>query len=476
MNSTTSENIESHNHRHDPNRFAVIPTPQRLQAGTERTGKGVTIAFIDSGFYPHADLTKPLNRILAYVDVSKPDSQDLQQLDAEPHDWDWHGTQISIAAAGNEHLSDGVYRGLASDARVVLIKASDRGKIPEANIARGIKWAIANKERYNIRIISISLGGDEDVSYEQNEVDQAAEEAIRQGIIVVAAAGNSGCTDRHLTVPPANSPSVITVGGYDDKNRLNSRDLELYCSSFGLTADGIFKPEIIAPAMWVAAPILPGTALYRQAEALSRLANATDYELPNLAKELRHEARLPEALMANSPDSIRAAVETMLRDNKIVATHYQHVDGTSFAAPIVASIIALMLEANPNLSPSLVKQILIATADRISNRPVGRQGYGAVNAKRAIEAARREQHVHQSNHFMPPRVAGGKLIFLYIIMTKHTRFIWPAISTAGTPTKRASSGKQMEFGGRIFLLRRPDAIITDSSSMASAGSTIRATA
>ncbi|MDZ7344083.1 MAG: S8 family serine peptidase [candidate division KSB1 bacterium] len=400
-----------HHHHHAPNRFAVIPTALRLQADTERTGRGVTIAMIDSGFYPHPDLIEPNNRIVALADVTQHEAR--YELNGKPYDWDWHGTQTSVVAAGNGWLSDGAYRSLASEAQVVLVKASDRGRIFEENIARGFEWVIRNKERYNIRVVSISLGGDDDVPHETNIVDQTAEEAVKRGLIVVAAAGNSGCTDRPKPVPPANSPSVITVGGYNDNNLPGNQKLDLYCSSYGPTADGLLKPEIIAPAIWVAAPILPGTSAYPRAEALSQIIAAPDYLLPNLVHELWQQAELSEALAQASPEQIRAAVEAILRESKIVATHYQHVDGTSFAAPIVASVVAQMLEANPSLTPATVKQILIATADRIPGAPLVRQGYGVLNARRAVDHAAREMHALAHDHFQPPRAEMGTLVFFY---------------------------------------------------------------
>jgi len=411
MQANTSNNNNRHEHQHASNRFAVIPTALRLQADTERTGRGVTIAMIDSGFYPHPDLTEPANRIVAAVDVTQRD--DRLELNGKVNAWDWHGTQTSVVAAGNGKLSDGVYRSLAPDAQLVLIKASDRGKITEENIARGFEWAIKNKERYNIRIVSISLGGDEDVPYETNIVDRAAEEAVQRGLVVVVAAGNSGCTDRPNPVPPANSPSAITVGGYSDNNQLDNRNLDLYCSSYGITADGFVKPEIIAPAIWVAAPILPDTFNYQRAEALSQIAAAPDFQLSRLVSELWQAAELPESLQHESAETIRGVVASGLRESKIVATHYQHVDGTSFAAPIVASVVAQMLEANPKLTPTTIKQILIATADRIPGAPLLRQGYGALNARRAVDYASREMHPLEHAHFQPPRVESGKILFFY---------------------------------------------------------------
>src|SRR6185503_9455793 len=337
----------NHNHQHTPNRFGVIPTPVRLNTNPEYTGKGVTLAFLDSGFYPHPDLVTPVNRVVAHKDLTG-DRLGMFSTDSG-ESWQWHGTQTSVAAAGNGQLSNGVYRGLAHESELVLVKVSERGRITEENIARGIQWIIENRERYNIRVLNISLGGDNDVPCSQSVVDQAAEEAISHGIAVVAAAGNSGAEGQH-SIPPANSPSVITVGGYTDHNRLDGSELDLYHSNFGVTADGTVKPEIVAPAMWVAAPILPGTRFYKRAEALSRLAAAVDYELRDLARELEEAAELPERVATSDATGIRAYVEAALQQHKIVAAHYQHVDGTSFAAPIVASIAAQMIEANPTLT------------------------------------------------------------------------------------------------------------------------------
>ena len=397
----------NHDHQHSPNRFGVIPTPIRLNANPEHTGKGVTVAFLDSGFYPHPDLS---DRVIAYHDLAG-ERRSLSSTDSV-ESWQWHGTQTSVAAAGNGHFSNGVYRGLAHECELVLVKVSERGRITEESIAQGIHWVIANRERYNIRVLNISLGGDEDVPCSKSVIDHAAEEAISRGIVVVAAAGNSGAEGRH-SIPPANSPSVITVGGYTDHNQLNGNEFGLYQSNFGVTADGTVKPEIVAPAMWIAAPILPGTKLYERAEALSRLAAAVDYELPNLARKLGKAAELPEQVVNSDATNIRAYVEEALRQEKIVSAHYQHVDGTSFAAPIVTSIVAQMIEANPTLTPGAIKNILISTADRIVTESAIRQGYGVVNARRAIELARTETHALNVVGCKPPRVENGRLVFVF---------------------------------------------------------------
>jgi serine protease AprX len=397
----------NHNHQHSPNRFGVIPTPLRLNANSEYAGKGVTVAFLDSGFYPHPDL---INRVIAYEDLTGERRRLVSNDSVES--WQWHGTQTSVAAAGNGQLSNGVYRGLAHESELVLVKVSKGGRITEDRIAEGIHWVIANRERYNIRVLNISLGGDEDVPCSKSIIDQAAEEAISHGIIVVAAAGNSGAEGRH-SIPPANSPSVITVGGYTDHNQLNGSEPGLYQSNFGVTADGTVKPEIVAPAMWIAAPILPGTKLYERAEALSRLAAAVDYELPGLAHELKRAAELPEPVVNSDAIGIRAYVEETLQQHKIVAAHYQHVDGTSFAAPVVSSMVAQMVQANPTLTPGAVRNILISTADRIMTELVIRQGYGVVNARRAVELAATETHALNVVGCKPPRVENGRVVFVF---------------------------------------------------------------
>lgn len=396
----------AHDHQHSPNRFAVIPTHDKLDADRELAGRGVTIAFLDSGFYPHPDLA---GRIVVFKDLTSESSLD-EAAPIEP--WQWHGTQTSVVACGDGSLSDGIYCGLASAAKMVMVKVSEEGRITEENIARGIEWVIANREHYQIRVLNISLGGDDDVPCSLSVIDQLAEEAVRQGIAVVVAAGNSGADGRH-SIPPANSPSVITVGGYDDRNTVGRSDLDLYHSNFGATADGSIKPEIIAPAMWVAAPILPGTALYANAASVSLLAAAPDYRLPGLSRELGEIEGISSLPADAKPEVIRNAIDRFLRDNKVVAAHYQHVDGTSFAAPIVSSLVAQMIEANAELTPGAIKNILISTADRIVDAPAIRQGYGVVNARRALALAHTEKHSLKTGGCGPPRITDGHLGFTF---------------------------------------------------------------
>ena len=132
-----------------------------------------------------------------------------------------------------------------------------------------------------------------------------------------------------------------------------------------------------------------------------------------------------------------------MQQEKIVAAHYQHVDGTSFAAPIVASVVAQMIQANPSLTPGAVKNILVSTADRIVTQAVLRQGYGVVNARRAVELATTERHALNVVGCKPPRIENGRLMFIFHDDTANSVSVagdFNGWSHAATPLKRNESG------------------------------------
>jgi serine protease AprX len=296
----------------------------------------------------------------------------------------------SVVACGNGWLSNGIYRGLASEARLVLVKVGSARRIRHEDIHRGIEWVIRNRRRYGIRIVNVSCGGDYEASYLEDALSRAAEAATRAGLLVVAAAGNLGDKPGHPVLPPASAPSVLTVGGLDDKNRLPFSGYDIYRSSYGPTVDGLQKPEVIAPGIWVAAPILPGTPTAGQAALLARLASAPDAELPALLRDSRGTDTDLDAAAHLEPPLVRQLVAAKIRDNKVISGAYKHVDGTSFAAPIVSSLAALMLEVNPELTPGQLKRLLVQTARRLPHVAVDRQGWGVVDARRALAAAGHE--------------------------------------------------------------------------------------
>ena len=383
--------------------FIVIPTGLRLNADPRFTGKGVTICFIDSGFYPYPDLVATKNRIKKMVDlgqnenalcfgeVRKDSFGGLAEVSSR-----WHGTMTSVICAGDGYLSKGLYKGIACEAELVLLKVQDpQEKITALNIARALKWVLENHVEFNIRIVNISLGSDENISYKESEVDDLAEQLIKKGIVVVAAVGND---PNSAIKPPANSINVIAVGGIDDQNVVEGNANRLYHSSFGKTIDDLMKPELTAHAMWIAAPILPETNAQREAETLYHLLETTHGELVEELKNFSSVVDLDRSVYElQDAESIRSKILQRIRQCKYISPHYMHVDGTSFAAPIVTAVVAQLLEINPELTPLEIRTLIFSTAKRIDNLPSEPQGYGLIQPRKAILKALKRQVNVKSN-------------------------------------------------------------------------------
>ena len=346
--------------------FGALPTPLRMRADPRYTGKGVTVAILDSGFYPHPDLTEPVNRIRAWVNVG---GEAPESLFFGPDDrptwpgWDagapsqWHGLMTSTTLAGNGRLSHGLYSAMAAEADLVLIQVREPdGAISNDAIRRGLAWVAAEGPELGVRVVSLSVAGDPVEPLAGNPVDEAVANLVAQGMVVLAAAGNSG---QRSLVPPATAPAAITVGGIDDNNTLTPEDIALWHSNYGQSSEGAIKPELVAPSIWVVAPVLPCSEVAAEAEALFGRRAAGDGE-----------------------------VEERIDELKLVTPHYQHVDGTSFATPLVAAAVACLLQANPRLEPEQVRDVLQATAETIAGVPIERQGHGVIDVSQAIALAR----------------------------------------------------------------------------------------
>jgi serine protease AprX len=372
----------------------VLSTPLRLDADDRFTGKGVTIAFLDSGFYPHVDLTSPENRIAGYRSLLD-EEDNLSSLFA-PDVASWHGMMTSVVAAGNGSLSNGFYRGIAPDSNVVLVKLARTGRISEADIQAGLEWILENREKYGIRIVNISAGGDYERSYLTDPLSQTVEQCVKEGITVVCAIGNAGHMPDHPVYPPASAPSCIAVGGLDDKNSINRAKRGMYRSSFGPTQDGFQKPEIIAPSIWVPAPILPNTPTAKEAALLEVLDKARDEDLHSIIRVNPGVVKELDSALDNPVYALRQIIALHLRDENVITRYYKYVDGTSFSAPIVSSVIACMLEANPALTPQQIKRILISTSERLPHYEVDRQGWGVMNPRRAVEGAWEMASLHSA--------------------------------------------------------------------------------
>ena len=363
----------------------VLSTPLRLDSDERYSGKGVTIAFLDSGFYPHVDLTTPRNRIVAYRNMLEADGE-LGSL-FQPDVASWHGMMTSVVAAGNGSLSNGFYRGIAPDADVVLIKLARTGRITDSDIQRGLEWVLENREKYNIRVVNISAGGDYEQSYLGDPLSETVEKCVAGGIVIVCAVGNAGHLPNHPVFPPASAPSSIAVGGLDDNNSINRAKRGMYRSSYGPTLDGLQKPEVIAPSIWVPAPILPNTPTAQQADLLQALDAAADDELHSIIRSKPAVDGELDAALDRPVHSIRQIIALKLRQENVITRHYKYVDGTSFSAPIVSSVVAQMIEANPALTPQKIKKILISSAERLPHYEVDRQGWGVIDPRKAVAMA-----------------------------------------------------------------------------------------
>jgi serine protease AprX len=371
--------------------FGAIPTPLRLHADPRFTGRGVTIAMVDVGFCPHPDLTQPVNRIRAWVDASDPEGP--RALFFGPDDrptwpgWDglhvrqWHGTMTATAAVGNGYRSHGLYRGLASGADVVLVQVrNDETDITDQAIVRALRWLAEHAASLELRVVNISLGGAPSNQLRHNPIDDAVAALAAQNVVIIAAAGNDGV--RSLN-PPATAPAALTIGGLDDHNTFSEDQVSLWHSNYGQGDGGIPKPELVAPSIWVVAPVLPGSSVEQEAVSLF---------------SLRHLGL--------------SEVEARIASEKLITPFYQHVDGTSFAAPLVASAVACMLEANPRLTPFLVREILLRTAHALPGVPREQQGAGALEAGLAVSMALREQHEALATCTSLPAISDRRIEFV----------------------------------------------------------------
>lgn len=287
------------------------------------TGKGQTIAVIDSGIYPHPDLK---DKIVGWVD--------LQSGETKPTDTYGHGTHVAGIAAGSGIESAGVHKGVAPDANVVGVRISN---VSEA--IKGIQWVIENKERLGISVINMSLGDFAARSYKDDPWAQAAEKAMDAGLVVCVAAGNDGPSEMNISTPGIH-PDVITVGALDDKGTEDrSDDMVAEFSSRGPTnIDGINKPDLVAPGVDIYGPMVPGASVYNS-------------------------------------------------DMYFEGTKYVTMSGTSMATPMVAGLAACLKQANPDLTQKDIKSIIVQSCDKYLDEPKYVQGAGLINAKKAVQLA-----------------------------------------------------------------------------------------
>lgn len=309
-----------------------ISTADILKLGA--TGKSVGIAVVDTGVAPHHDLMKPTNRIIAF--------KDFVNNNTAPYDDDGHGTHVAGIIAGNG-FSIPEYRGIASEANIIAVKVLDgNGSGSTSDILAGIQWVIDHKDKYNIKIINLSLGTPADTIYKDDPLAKGASAAVEKGLTVVAAAGNSG-PKRGTINSPGISPYVITVGAVDD-NRTPSRNDSFVAdfSSRGPTASGLAKPDVVAPGV---------------------------------------------DIMSLSYTNLKG---------------YVSQSGTSMATPMVSGAAALLYDKNPDLTPAQIKRMISYSCVTIRGVSRYSQGAGIINLKNMMNVQENENRRSRNPRYRRP--------------------------------------------------------------------------
>ncbi|HZK35092.1 MAG TPA: S8 family peptidase [Bacillota bacterium] len=299
----------------------------RIANDTGYTGKGVGIAILDTGIYPHQDLVRPRNRIVAFKDI-------INNWQT-PYDDNGHGTFVAGVAAGNGYLSGGKYKGVAPDATLIGVKVmNERGSGDSSDIIAGMQWVADNKDKYNIKVLSVSLGAQPGRIARIDPLAVAVEAIWDKGIIVVAAAGNSGPRPNTITTPGISS-KIITVGAVDDKRTIEYDDDTIAdFSSRGPVNRRLIKPDLVAPGV-----------------------NVTSTNTNKDYKGTRLEQ---------------------------MGEPYRSMSGTSVATPIVSGAAAIMLEMNAEIGPDEIKGAMKKNTFNMKTSEYA-QGSGILNISSMIK-------------------------------------------------------------------------------------------
>src|SRR6185295_14916133 len=294
-------------------------TAVRQELGLD--GSGIGVAVIDSGITAwHDDLSdanlssQRVDRFVNFVSGSQTRSDEYG-----------HGTHVAGIIAGNGFDSGGARSGIAPASRLVVLKVLDgsgQGRI--SNVIAALDYVLAHRCELNIRVVNMSVATGVYESYNFDPLTQAAKRAVDAGIVVVAAAGNNGRSPEGHTqyggiTAPGNAPWVLTVGASSHMGTIDRTDdtIALFSSRGPTAIDRAAKPDLVAPGVGIESLSVPASAFYT-----TKAAYLLDGTVPK---------PFPP---------------------------YLSLSGTSMAAPVVAGTVALMLEANPALTPNAVKAIL----------------------------------------------------------------------------------------------------------------------
>jgi len=304
------------------------------------TGRGIDVAVIDSGVSPVAGLDAA-DKIIYGPDLSlESQAANLRNLDTHGH-----GTFMAGLIAGHDDsltapyafAPASAYRGIAPDARIISIKVAtaDGGADPSQVIA-AIDWVVqhAHDPGLNIRVLNLSYGTNSTQASGIDPLAYAVEQAWKHGIVVVAAAGNTGY-QRGNGAPgladPAYNPYVIGVGGSDSMGTATTKDDRVAAySASSAGCGGCKNPDFVAPG-----------------------SHLQGLRVPNSWLDANHGEGL-------------------------ISDRYFRGSGTSQAAAIVSGAVALVLQRYPTMSPDLVKRFFSSNAVKLASFDSQAQGAGEI--------------------------------------------------------------------------------------------------
>jgi serine protease AprX len=309
-------------------------------------GGGITVAVVDSGIAAHSALD---TRVIARVNLV---SFESASITGDPYG---HGTHVAGIIAGNtsaaKYVTSSFAGGSAPAVSLVDVRVlGSTGVGYTSDVIAGIDWVVANRAKYGIRVVNLSLGH---AVFEPAAIDplcQAVARAVNAGVIVVASAGNYGVTSKGEPVlggisSPGNSPYAITVGAIDAKGTIDRSDDEVaaYSSKGPTRYDLAVKPDVVAP----------GSRVVSLEAANSYLAS-----------------RYPQWHVAGNGKNA-----------------YFRLSGTSMATPVVSGGVALLLDAEPDLTPNQVKVALQMGARWMPRAGLVAAGAGSVDFPESLRLA-----------------------------------------------------------------------------------------
>ncbi len=364
--------IGAHNYR-----TSITVGARTVQSMLGFDGSGVGVAVIDSGISAwHDDLTNRSSRTYPYGNQRVAKFVDFVNGRTMPYDDNGHGTHVSGIIAGNGYDSLGEKAGIAPGASLVSLKVLDaNGQVTISNIIAALNWIALNGKTYNIRVVNMSVGAGVHESYWTDPLTLAAKAVTDRGITVVAAAGNlgknaAGQLQYGGITAPGNAPWVLTVGASSTNGTVTRTDdtMASYSSAGPTAVDFLAKPDLVAPGTGTVSLAAPGSTLF---------VTKAQYLLSGLLG------------LGGKP--------------------YLSLSGTSMAAPVVSGTVALMLQANPNLTPNLIKAILQYTAQPYPGYSALREGAGFLNSLGAVRLARYYATARAGDR-MPVQAVWGKQI------------------------------------------------------------------